>query len=190
MGAGIDLITTPESPPDEASLQDFARAQGFDAAALGALFGTPVAGNPSLPLADGLAMPALEGLLGPERSFRSLELVTVTPKLGKYFGTAEGLLVVRAAEGQALPLEEGDVLLSIDGRKPDSPGHAFRILRSYEPGEKVKLGGVRERKPVTLEATVPAASASRDGGERRQPPARPAPPVPAVPPLPPAAGSA
>jgi hypothetical protein len=55
MGAGIDLITTPESPPDEASLQDFARAQGFDAAALGALFGTPVAGNPSLPLADGLA---------------------------------------------------------------------------------------------------------------------------------------
>jgi len=142
------------------------------------------------PLAEGLAMPGLESLLGNERGFRSLELVPLTPKLGQYFGTERGLLVVRAANAPGLPLEEGDVLQTIDGRTPENPGHAFRILRSYEPGEKVKLGVVRERKPVTLEATVPAASASRDGGERRQPPARPAPPVPAVPPLPPAAGSA
>lgn len=128
-------------------------------------------------LPEGLQIPGFEGLMGPARPFRSLELVTVTPKLGKYFGAEEGLLVVRAAEGQALPLEEGDVLLSIDGRKPDSPGHAFRILRSYQPGEKVKLGVLRNRKQLELAATMPepdAAARSRHRGPL--PPAPPAPP--------------
>jgi S1-C subfamily serine protease len=142
------------------------------------------------PLAEGLALPGLEGLLGHERGFRSLELVPLTPKLGQYFGTDRGLLVVRAANAPGLLLEEGDVLQTVDGRTPENPGHAFRILRSYQPGEKVKLGVMRQRKPLTLEATVPAASASREGGEHRPPPARPAPPAPAVPPQPPASGSA
>ena len=106
-------------------------------------------------LPEGLQIPGFEGLLAPERQFRSLELVSLTPKLGKYFGAEEGLLVVRAAEGQVLPLEEGDVLLSIDGRKPDSPGHAFRILRSYQPGEQVKLGVLRNRKQLELAVTMP-----------------------------------
>jgi S1-C subfamily serine protease len=141
------------------------------------------------PLAEGLSMPGLEGLLGHERGFRSLELVPLTPKLGQYFGTDSGLLVVRAANAPGLPLEEGDVLHTIDGRTPENPGHAFRILRSYQPGEKVKLGILRQRKPLALEATVPAASASPEGGERRHPPAPTAPPAPPVPPQPPASGS-
>jgi S1-C subfamily serine protease len=136
------------------------------------------------PLAEGLAMPALEGLLGQERGFRSLELVPLTPKLGQYFGTDRGLLVVRAANAPGLPLEEGDVLQTLDGRTPENPGHAFRILRSYQPGEKVKLGILRQRKPLTLEATMPAASASREDRPHQHPPARPTPPPP--PPAPPA----
>ena len=141
------------------------------------------------PLAEGLAMPGLEGLLGHERGFRALELVPLTPKLGQYFGTDSGLLVVRAANAPGLPLEEGDVLQTIDGRTPDNPGHAFRILRSYQPGEKVKLGVLRQRKPLTLEATAPASSAAREGGERRHPRTPPAPPAPAEPPQPPSSGS-
>ena len=128
-------------------------------------------------LPEGLQIPGLEGLLGPERQFRSLELVSLTPKLGKYFGTEEGLLVVRAAEGQVLPLEEGDVLLSIDGRTPGSPGHAFRILRSYQPGEKVKLGVLRNRKQLELAATMPEADAAARSRHRAPlPPSPPAPP--------------
>jgi S1-C subfamily serine protease len=130
-------------------------------------------------LPEGLQIPGFEGLLGPERQFRSLELVSLTPKLGKYFGAEEGLLVVRVAEGQVLPLEEGDVLLSIDGRKPDSPGHAFRILRSYQPGEKVKLGVLRNRKQLELAATMPEADAAARSRHRAPlPPAPPAPPAP------------
>jgi membrane-associated protease RseP (regulator of RpoE activity) len=131
------------------------------------------------PLAEGLALPGLEGLLGPERGFRPLELVPLTPKLGQYFGTDRGLLVVRAGESPGLPLEEGDVLLTIDGRTPESPGHAFRILRSYQPGEKVQLGVMRQRKPLKLEATLPAADAVGEGRSHRRPPAPPVPPPPA-----------
>lgn len=132
------------------------------------------------PLAQGLAMHGFEDLFGPERAFRSLELVPITPKLGPYFGTDRGLLVVRAPEAKRLPLEEGDVLLTIDSRTPESPGHAFRILRSYQPGEKVKLGVLRQRKQLVLEATMPAPDAAREGRHPMRLP--PPPPAPAPPP--------
>jgi S1-C subfamily serine protease len=132
------------------------------------------------PMGEGMPMvlPGFEHMLGADRAFHALELVPVTPKLGAYFGTDRGLLVVRAAEGKGLPLEEGDVLQTIDGRTPDSPGHAFRILRSYQPGEKVKLGVLRQRKLQVLEATIPVADAARSGAPRlRQDPPTPPPPA-------------
>jgi len=130
------------------------------------------------PLAEGLPMmPGFEGMMRPEPAFGALELVPLTPRLGSYFGTDRGLLVVRAPVGKGLPLEEGDVLQTVDGRIPDGPGHAFRILRSYQPGEKVKLGVLRQRKQLVLEATMPAHDAARNGAPRMPPPAPPAPPV-------------
>jgi len=87
--------------------------------------------------------------------FGQLELVTLTPKLGQYFGTDKGLLIVRLPERADLKLEEGDVLLDIDGRTPADPGHAFRILNSYQPGEKVTLNVLRQRKKIAVSATVP-----------------------------------
>lgn len=88
--------------------------------------------------------------------FSDMELVSLTPQLGKYFGTEEGVLVVRAPEGGALKLEDGDVILSIDGRKPSNGSHATRILRSYQPGEKVNMRVMRQKKAINLEATLPA----------------------------------
>ena len=139
------------------------------------------------PGGEELPFPGLEMLLGPERAFGSLELVPVTPKLGSYFGTDRGLLVVRVPATRGLPLEEGDVLQTIDGRTPDNPGHAFRILQSYQPGEKVKLGVLRQRKPLTLEATMPAPEAGDMGPHQMRQfremrvPAQPAPPAPPSP---------
>lgn len=134
------------------------------------------------PMGERLEMhfPEFERAFGPERAFRSLELVPLTPRLGAYFGTEQGLLVVRAPAGADLPLEEGDVLQTIDGRRPDSPGHAFRILDSYQPGDKVKLGVLRQRGQKVLEATIPAAGAARGPAPRP----RPGPPPPPPPPRP------
>jgi len=85
----------------------------------------------------------------------NLELATLTPQLGKYFGTDKGVLVVRAPPDGALKLEDGDVILAIDGREPTSGSHATRILASYQPGEKVSMKIVRQHKTMELQATVP-----------------------------------
>jgi C-terminal processing protease CtpA/Prc len=120
------------------------------------------------PLADRLftmAMPAAPGMaharmpnvmfMRGDGVFGSAELVPMTPKLGQYFGTESGLLVVRAPDDSRLKLEDGDVILDIDGRTPSSPSHALRILSSYQPGEKLKLNILRAKKRMSFDITVP-----------------------------------
>ncbi|MBL8268908.1 PDZ domain-containing protein [Steroidobacter sp.] len=87
--------------------------------------------------------------------FGSTELVPLTPKLGQYFGTEKGLLVVRAPSDSRLKLEDGDVIVDIDGRTPANPSHAFRILGSYQAGEKLTLNVLRQKKKVSFDITVP-----------------------------------
>ena len=84
-----------------------------------------------------------------------LELVTLTPQLGRYFGTDKGVLVVRAPGDGTLKLQDGDVILTIDGRAPTSGSHATRILSSYQPGEKLALRVIRDHKTLELQATMP-----------------------------------
>ena len=84
-----------------------------------------------------------------------LDLVTLNSDLGDYFGTKEGILVVKAPADSGLPLKGGDVILSIGGRKPTSPAHAMRILRSYDAGETVSIEIMRHQKRSTLTWTVP-----------------------------------
>src|SRR5690606_6174567 len=81
----------------------------------------------------------LRNLFQPAGRWSSMELVTLTPALGAYFGTDRGLLVVRAPDGAELMLADGDVILDIGGREPNSPEHAMRILGTFEPGETVEL---------------------------------------------------
>jgi S1-C subfamily serine protease len=100
--------------------------------------------------------------------FGSAELVSLTPKLGQYFGTEKGLLVVRAPDDASLKLEDGDVILDIDGRTPKSASHALRILHSYQAGEKLKLNVLRARKPMTFDVTVPESAWEKPLGMLRQ----------------------
>jgi membrane-associated protease RseP (regulator of RpoE activity) len=90
----------------------------------------------------------------PAANVLDMELVAMTPKLGKYFGTDKGVLVVRAPGDSELKLEDGDVILDIDGRTPQNGAHALRILGSYQPGEKVAINVLRDRKRVKLSVTV------------------------------------
>lgn len=101
--------------------------------------------------------------------FGQAELVPLTPKLGQYFGAEKGLLVVRAPSDTRLKLEEGDVILDIDGRVPSSPSHALQILTSYEAGEKLKLNVLRMKKRITFDVTIPEDAPLR--GSRVAPPA-------------------
>jgi S1-C subfamily serine protease len=83
-----------------------------------------------------------------------LELAPLNPDLGRYFGANEGVLVVSAPKDSALGLKGGDVVLAVDGRKPASPSHLLRILRSYERGESFKIDVLRSHKRETLTARL------------------------------------
>ncbi len=85
-----------------------------------------------------------------------IEMVKLNPDLGDYFGTREGVLVVRAPEDSTLALKGGDVIISIGGRKPASPEQAMRILRSYDEGESVTLDVLRKQKHVNVTWKVPS----------------------------------
>jgi len=84
-----------------------------------------------------------------------VEMVPLTEELGRYFGTDEGLLVVRAPDDEQLKLQDGDVIQSIGGRTPDSVSHAMRILGSYQSGETLEIVIMRDRKKQTLEIEMP-----------------------------------
>jgi hypothetical protein len=83
-----------------------------------------------------------------------LELAPLNPDLGQYFGTTEGVLVIRAPKNGSLGLKGGDVVQAVDGRKPAGPSHLMRILRSYDRGETFKLDILRNRKRETVTARL------------------------------------
>jgi S1-C subfamily serine protease len=112
-----------------------------------------------------------------EDGFGSAELVELSPQLGKYFGVDKGLLVVRAPHDERFKLQDGDVILDIDGRTPSGVSHAFQILSSYRSGETVKLHVMRQQKRIELPVEVPESSPLSP--PRMAPP--PPPPAPAAP---------
>ncbi len=108
------------------------------------------------------AMPKVEG--GPKHHYlldwrhagwADMELVELNEGLGRYFGTDKGLLVVRAPRSDILQLEDGDVIHEIDGRTPTSVRHAMRILGSYQPGEKLELEIMRDKRRRKLDIDIP-----------------------------------
>lgn len=91
----------------------------------------------------------------PGSVWADMELVELSEGLGKYFGADSGVLVVSAPESGSLQLEDGDVIVSIDGREPTTVRHALRILGSYQPGESLEIQILREKKKRTLEIEIP-----------------------------------
>src|SRR5881296_1554512 len=123
------------------------------AADLGPRFQMEMPGPPDIAMGPMLGMDHFEMFGSP---WGSLELVSLNSDLGEYFGTKDGVLVVKAPADSTLPLKGGDVITSIGGRKPANPSHAMRILRSYEKGETVSIEILRKQKRLTVAWKVPA----------------------------------
>jgi S1-C subfamily serine protease len=104
---------------------------------------------------DGRMEPAVGGPLFLYGSpLADLELAPLNPDLGRYFGASEGVLVVSVPKDSQLGLKGGDVILAVDGRKPASPSHFLRILRSYEGGESFKMEVLRNHRRETVTGRV------------------------------------
>ena len=85
-----------------------------------------------------------------------LELAPLNPDLGRYFGATEGILIINVPKDSELGVKGGDVVLAIDGRKPASPSHLLRIMRSYERGEGFKLDILRNGKRESVTGRIGA----------------------------------
>lgn len=83
-----------------------------------------------------------------------LELAPLNEDLGSYFGTTDGVLVISVPKDSKLNLKSGDVILSVDGRKPSSPPHLMRILQSYDGGESFRIDVMRNHRRETVTGKV------------------------------------
>lgn len=118
---------------------------------------------PAIPVPPVPPFKALTGWGGAPMIIRGpvadMELARLTPGLGRYFGSDTGVLVVRAPPDGALGLQDGDVILSIGGRKPIDSSHVIRILGSYDPGEKITLEVLRLHRRISVVTTLPPGPA-------------------------------
>ena len=83
-----------------------------------------------------------------------LELAPLNEDLGSYFGTTDGVLVISVPKDSKLNLKSGDVILSVDGRKPTSPPHLMKILESYDGGESFRIDVMRNHRRETVTGKV------------------------------------
>jgi len=116
-----------------------------------------------------------------------LNLASLNPDLGGYFGTDKGVLVLSADEDGFKSLKSGDVLQEVAGQKVERPEDALRLMREQPTGSDVKVQVLRQHKPLTLSLKAPEYKGIFvPPPPPPAPPAPPAPPVPAVAPTPPA----
>lgn len=107
--------------------------------------------------------------------WQGLRLAALDPDLGRYFGTDEGVLVLKA-EGQGLAgLQGGDVIERVNGEPVRTPRDAMARLSDAEPGEKVSLSLLRDRRRNELSLTAPDKP---DLSRLLVPPMPPEPPAP------------
>lgn len=121
--------------------------------------------------------------------FRGLNLSSIDADLGRYFGTADGVLLI--ARSDALPgLKSGDVITAVEGKTVDSPREVMRALGGKDAGEKLTLRILRNRVAQDVEVTVPEGQPldflPPPPPPPPAPPAAPAPPSAVAPPQPPA----
>lgn len=89
---------------------------------------------------------------------RHSDMISNHAGLESYFGTAEGVVVLRIDADNPLGLEDGDVVLGIDGEAVSRPVEIGRALMG-RAGQTVTLDVMRAGERISLEAALPEAPA-------------------------------
>ncbi|HEX7090466.1 MAG TPA: PDZ domain-containing protein [Longimicrobiales bacterium] len=84
-----------------------------------------------------------------------IHVADLDPDLGEYFGTTEGVLVVRVDEDSPFELRAGDVIQRVGGRKVEDAAHLRQILASYRENETVQLEVLRKQERLMVEGQAP-----------------------------------
>ena len=110
-----------------------------------------------------------------------LNLASVDPQLGRYFGTDRGVLVLSSGP-ELQGLQPGDVIRRVDGTAVTTPREAMAALRGKAAGSQVEIDYLRDRREASARITVPEAV--RALALPAAPPPPPRPPRPPQPPRP------
>lgn len=115
----------------------------------------------------------------------SLNLSSLNPELGKYFGTDRGILVLENDPSMFPKLKSGDVIQVIDGQPADSVTDVMRAVGKKSAGEvmNVEIFRDRQRQVVSMEAPERPRVFFQEAFPLRDK-AQPKPPVPPVAPVP------
>jgi C-terminal processing protease CtpA/Prc len=106
-----------------------------------------------------------------------LNLASLNPELGRYFGTGRGALVL-SNDAQRYPgLEAGDVITEVNGSAVSKPEDAMRALQALPTDKPVRLTVLRHGESLAVELKTPPRW-------DLLPPAPPAPLAPLAPPAP------
>ncbi len=84
-----------------------------------------------------------------------VNLVSMNPDLGNYFGTDKGVLVVSIGKDFAPPLKSGDVVLEVAGQSVSRPEDAMRLVHDQPVGGEFKIKVLRQHKEQTLSMKTP-----------------------------------
>ena len=94
-------------------------------------------------------------------AYMGVSTATITSELQRQLGLSEhtGALVQNVtADGPAARagIENGDVIVSVDGNAVNSPEDLIAAIRDHQPGDTMKVGYVRDGKPTTVDVKLAA----------------------------------
>ncbi|HXH25538.1 MAG TPA: PDZ domain-containing protein [Vicinamibacterales bacterium] len=97
-----------------------------------------------------------ETLVSPRRL--GATVAGLNSQLAEYFGVKGGVLVSSVESGSPAAqagLRAGDVITGINGQAVDAVADVSRAVRNARPGDTLELRVTRDRKELTLKATIP-----------------------------------
>ena len=98
-----------------------------------------------------------------------ISVVPLSDQLAAYFGVKEGVLVSEVTSGTPAAtagIQAGDVITAVNGRAVMSSADVVREAREAGPGSTLDIGLTRNRKEMTLKATLPQRRQSPSPGTR------------------------
>ena len=117
----------------------------------------PTAWNFEVPRVEPMIPDMPHNLMMWRSSMLGIEAEPLRGQLADYFGVKQGVLVRSVTKDSAAEkagLKAGDVILRVNDTKVASPGEITGALRSLEGKNSVTIGLIRDRKEITVSATV------------------------------------
>jgi S1-C subfamily serine protease len=86
---------------------------------------------------------------------QDMQMVSNHDGLAPYFGTEDGVIVLRIKPDNSLNLESGDVILSVDGAKISRPVDLGRELIHRQAGEQITIQAMRQGLVTEIYGSIP-----------------------------------